>query len=292
MTFWSGETLKARLPKLIAPGFDEKRIDCAAYALTLGNEVFVTSDLPDVGTAVQGVKQLLLPNQQIRIAPGQFAFLLTAESISVPSDAIAFISMKARYKFRGLINVSGFHVDPGFSGHLVFSVYNAGSSPVALTQGAELFLVWYASLDRDTQMLYDQPGKGITDDLISNMSGQVFSPIALKTQIERLAEKISKTKEDTVNTNTDYKILKNQFDWHRGIAITIVGIFASALWYLYSQQRDIKEEVERQKLRATAELRAEPARLTPAPSSLITPKAGEEAKRKVADLPKSSEQKK
>ena len=48
------------------------------------------------------------------IPPGQFAFLLTEEVVSVPPDALAFISIRAKTKFRGLVNVSGFHVDPGY----------------------------------------------------------------------------------------------------------------------------------------------------------------------------------
>ena len=50
------------------------------------------------------------------IPPGQFAFLLTAETVTMPDNAIAFISIKARLKFNGLINISGFHVDPGYRG--------------------------------------------------------------------------------------------------------------------------------------------------------------------------------
>ena len=59
-------------------------------------------------------------------SPGQFAFLLTDEIVEVPDSAMALISIKAKIKWRGLINVSGFHVDPGFKGRLIFSVYNAG----------------------------------------------------------------------------------------------------------------------------------------------------------------------
>jgi dCTP deaminase len=45
-----------------------------------------------------------------------------------------------------LINVSGFHVDPGYKGNLVFSVYNAGSSQISLSAGEPCFLIWFADL--------------------------------------------------------------------------------------------------------------------------------------------------
>ena len=51
---------------------------------------------------------------------------MTKESIEVPLDALGLISIRSKYKLKGLINVSGFHVDPGFRGSLVFAVYNAG----------------------------------------------------------------------------------------------------------------------------------------------------------------------
>ena len=39
--FWSGETLNERLPTLIDP-FVSGRVDCAAYTLSIGPEVYVS----------------------------------------------------------------------------------------------------------------------------------------------------------------------------------------------------------------------------------------------------------
>ena len=41
------------------------------------------------------------------------ALLITEEQVNVSLYAMAFISMKAGKKLGGLINISGFHVDPG-----------------------------------------------------------------------------------------------------------------------------------------------------------------------------------
>ena len=150
MSYWSGETLSRRLPELIEP-FDNAHIDCNSYRLALGAQVFVTSDLRLDDTPNKGLKIGLESGQQCRIPPGQFAFLLTEEVVSIPNDAMAFISMRAKYKFRGLVNVSGFHVDPGWKGKLIFSVYNAGPSPIILSRGTDLFLIWFASLDQTTE---------------------------------------------------------------------------------------------------------------------------------------------
>jgi dCTP deaminase len=190
MAFWSGETLALRLPSLIT-NFQPGRIDCAAYTLTVGVDAFITEDEVIVGEPRKGVRFTLGPGESFKIPPGQFAFLTTEEVISVPADALAFISMKATYKFKGLVNVSGFHVDPGWKGPLVFSVYNAGPAAVHLRQGLELFLIWFSSLDQSTKMVYQpKPGKvGLRDELMSNMSGQVFSPMNLGRQLSDVKDK-------------------------------------------------------------------------------------------------------
>jgi dCTP deaminase len=116
------------------------RVKSGAYELSLGDEVFRTDS--------KDRKKEILKNDkdQITINPGQFALLLTEERVKIPINKIAFISIKAGVKLRGLINVSGFHVDPGFYGNLVFSVYNAGSGPITLEKGEPYFLIWFAEL--------------------------------------------------------------------------------------------------------------------------------------------------
>jgi dCTP deaminase len=54
-----------------------------------------------------------------------------------------------------LVNVSGFHVDPGYHGQLTFAVFNAGPVPIHLKRGQPIFLIWYASLDRETAVKKD-----------------------------------------------------------------------------------------------------------------------------------------
>lgn len=108
--------------------------------------------------------------------PGQFAFLLTEEVVHVPLDAIAFISIRATIKFRGLVNVSGFHVDPGYGGRLVFSVFNAGPAPVHLERGEACFLIWFASLDGETRRGKAEPGfSNIPTRLINPIAGEIQS---------------------------------------------------------------------------------------------------------------------
>ncbi|RCR67520.1 dCTP deaminase domain-containing protein [Larkinella punicea] len=120
--------------------FDENNIKNGAYELSLGGQVFQTDTKP------RSIKSLSI-GQEIYIAPGQFALLLTEEKVKIPETKIAFISIKAGIKFKGLVNVSGFHVDPGFEGNLLFSVYNAGPSTIVLKRGQKCFPIWFAELN-------------------------------------------------------------------------------------------------------------------------------------------------
>src|SRR4051794_24644597 len=132
--FWSTETLRRRVPAegLIDPYVPELVQNCS-YELRLGSEVYVTGE----GAKT---KREIRDGQQVRIPPGQFANLLTAETVKIPPDALGLISARFKWKQRGLVNVSGFHVDPGYEGKILFSVFNAGPTPVVIASGDPLFL--------------------------------------------------------------------------------------------------------------------------------------------------------
>lgn len=185
MSFWTTETFKDRLStdSIVQPA-DESRIKQGCYQLAVGREVCIT----DQGDETQ--KTILDDvDSTAVIPPGQFALLMTEEVVKIPPDAIGFISVRFSYKSKGLINVSGFHVDPGFKGRLKFSVYNAGSQSVALHRGDQAFMMWLASLDRNTDDIYrgDHQGQdGINASDVERMQGVLYSPASLIDRIKDL----------------------------------------------------------------------------------------------------------
>jgi dCTP deaminase len=169
--------------KVILP-FKAGRIKSGAYELSLGNEIFQTD-------SKSGKREILKDEkEQIVINPGQFSLLLTEETVSMPLNKIAFISIKAGIKLKGLINVSGFHVDPGFQGKLVFSVYNAGSGPISLEKGEPCFLIWFAELNETEATKYNGEHKEQTSIPIKYIdalkAGEIASPNALSERIDKL----------------------------------------------------------------------------------------------------------
>jgi dCTP deaminase len=190
MAFWSGETIEGRnqhSPRIIEP-FHVDCIDCNAYTLHLGSEIFVTSHRPDLERYEQGKKMLRL-GESVYIPAGQFVFLMVREYLSIPIDVMAFTSLRSRIKYRGLVNVSGFHVDPGFRGCFLYAVYNGGPLPITLAEGDPLFLIWFAELDCKTSQknrLDRDPQTTIDSGTIQQVSGQVLSLQELTRRMEDL----------------------------------------------------------------------------------------------------------
>jgi dCTP deaminase len=191
MPFWTTqkirEALASETPPIVNPKSD--RVGTACYELALGGEVFVSSQ--------NGTKQTLQERDQLKIPPGQFALLISNEEVSIPHDVIAFISIKASKKMHGLVNVSGFHVDPGFRGRLKFSVYNAGPEAIVLDVGAPLFPIWFASLTSRDANPYNGRHQGqawLNADDVARLQGELASPAALKARVDALDASVTNWK--------------------------------------------------------------------------------------------------
>ncbi|GLK56473.1 dCTP deaminase [Methylopila capsulata] len=190
MAFWSDKTWND-LDVTTSPvrPFKKKRIDDSNYLLSIGEEIYVSS--PD---SKNNVKKLS-DNESFSIDPGQFAFLLTEEEIIIPFDKIGFISIRASVKFNGLVNISGFHVDPGYKGKLIFAVFNAGPIRIHLRRGEDIFPLWIADLDRpSTRTEYKKGHYNIPSKLINQISGDFTTAYQLSEQIKSARKDIDELK--------------------------------------------------------------------------------------------------
>lgn len=183
---------------LIEP-FDESRIDCAAYTLSMGGHAYTSGDSDQRKQAFEKGKTpgdlKIGPGEKVTIQPGQFAFLLTAEKVTIPHDAVGFISVKATHKYAGLINVSGFHVDPGWSSPLIFAVFNAGPRELIFERGQPLFLIFMASLDQlSDKVKKDKKNFGhIPAEFIAKMAGEVPSLFKINKTTKDLENKVQES---------------------------------------------------------------------------------------------------
>jgi dCTP deaminase len=226
MSFWSSQTLGNRLPAMITP-FKADQIESASYELCVGREMYI-SPLPN--TEKDDRKKLILTAGMTEfIPPGQFAYLITDENIKIPQNVIAFISIKFGAKSKGLINVSGFHVDPGYNGRLIFAVYNAGPLNFHVEYLQRLFTIWFADLDQVDAKARKKPGfNSIPVDILNNPD-LVSSLPYLENRMKNLESKLE-----------EYSI-KQAFNYFAttSLLITIVGglvagIVLAAIPFIFS----------------------------------------------------------
>jgi dCTP deaminase len=229
MTFWSSQTLERELETLITP-YDADKVQQASYTLGIGNEVFITKD--HLSSDSQHTRIVLDVNQDFVIPPGQFAFLLTEESVKVPKNAIAFISMKAGIKHKGLVNISGFHVDPGFEGKLLFSVYNAGPSQIRLNHNQPCFLIWYASLDEEDTKARDKPGyTSFPTEVLDKIStDKIYSLQALTTGFRDVDFKVSQKVIEIDAIKKEANAAVNIIKWGGRIITAIIIVIVISLF--------------------------------------------------------------
>lgn len=191
--------------------WNEDKVEAAGYRLAVGREYFVNGD----GTSTV---KTLNKGQSFVIEPGQFAFILTDERVYISKSSIGFISIRASQKFLGLVNVSGFQVNPGFSGNLIFAVFNAGPKHINIRKGDEIFSLWIGDLDAPLDDTFEEKGKipnnldHIPSEVVNGIAGEALTAYQLTERISELRDELGKVK--TYALNAAYAL---------GIVATLVG---------------------------------------------------------------------
>lgn len=213
--FWSTQTLKNRLHGIVRE-YEPENTKEACHQLTMGYEYLVTTNAQSRGEENKSVVQLG-HEEAFNIPPGQFGFLQTLEVITMPDDAIGFVNIASKVKFRGLVNISGFHVDPGYSGRLIFAVFNAGPSPVVIRQGEKIFRIWIAGLDESDSDPRRKPGfDNISSEVANNISGDL--------------ESIQSISKELIDFRHELRSLKSNVLWHSGFLLALsAGLFVAFL---------------------------------------------------------------
>lgn len=189
--YWSPKTWVRRSDENVVTPFDMNSLSKGGgYELRMGCEAFTTA----LGHRVE----LSGSRTDIEILPGHFGLLLTKERVRIPEDSIGFISVKFSLKAKGLINVSGFHVDPGYDGWLTFSVFNAGPRPITISRDSTCFLLWLAHWDEPLERAFLYPSdkvgaRGATerllDSMVDDLKGDFCSPMSLKQEFDAYRER-------------------------------------------------------------------------------------------------------
>jgi dCTP deaminase len=163
--------------------FKPSNVRQASYDLRLGAASYVVGE--DTPILLNEEKQPYLT-----IAPGQFALLTTAEFLQMPNDLLGFISLRNTYKMQGLINVSGFHVDPTHQGILVFAVNNIGPSDIRLRFEEDTFTIFFAEVEGDVGKARDPFGDDLPLQYVQLLGGSSVTLGKLQKELEDLRTKL------------------------------------------------------------------------------------------------------
>ncbi len=183
MAFWGDDRwLEVQGTTPIVHVFSNARLREGCYRLMLGDEAIVSSSETDNDNAYRKIGE----NDTLVLKPGNFAYLITEETICIPENAIGLINVSTNIKFKGLVNISGFHADPLYEGKLIFTVFNAGPSSVTLSHKDEVFRLWLSDF---LPAATAKPKKGydrIPRDWADKLQGVYPSPFALAGKVQEL----------------------------------------------------------------------------------------------------------
>jgi dCTP deaminase len=189
MAFLAKQELLGQLAMglLIVENCETKCVRQCSYDLRLGRELY---------RAGESAPRFLTENDPyVSLPPGQFAILTCHEIVEIPNNMMAFISVRSKYKLEGLVNISGFHVDPTFKGVLRFGVQNVGPADVLLKLYEPTFTIFFAELtsekigdgrDNEDDVHFKQGLTGIRLEDVQLLGGRNFTLSTLQKEVDRL----------------------------------------------------------------------------------------------------------
>jgi deoxycytidine triphosphate deaminase/addiction module HigA family antidote len=105
--------------------FKAKNVQAASIDFTL-DDFIITAD---------GKQEDVSDGLDYTLHGGQAVTVRTRECIWLPNNFVARVGAMTKIARHGIITSHGFQVDPGFEGHLVFCMFNAGGAPFNLKSG-------------------------------------------------------------------------------------------------------------------------------------------------------------
>lgn len=181
--------------------------NCGAlkYDFTLSDEILKS----DFSTPIKFDELSVEERRKALIQPGEVVYVLTKEKVNLPSNMYMSLSANRGMSEYGVLTLGGFAVDPGYSGRLMFGLYNYSSTPFTLIPNSKLIGGIFYQLNEneviDTELL-ERP-KSIDAfparlvSIISKYSPTGMSSLdesikAISKQMEALKEEFNKNKDE------------------------------------------------------------------------------------------------
>ena len=108
-----------------------------SYDIRIGKEVFIASE---------DAESKLGNGESFKISPGDYVIVNTFERFELPLNIYGRVGLKTTLSLKGLINLSGPHVDPGFKGTLSLGLSNFGPRTITIRSGDPAFTIEFEEL--------------------------------------------------------------------------------------------------------------------------------------------------
>lgn len=181
--------------------------NCGAlkYDFTLSDEILKS----DFSTPIKFDELSVEERRKALIQPGEVVYVLTKEKVNLPSNMYMSLSANRGMSEYGVLTLGGFAVDPGYSGRLMFGLYNYSSTPFTLIPNSKLIGGIFYQLNENEVIdmdLLERP-KPIDEfparlvSIISKYSPTGMSSLdesikAISKQMEALKEEFNKNKDE------------------------------------------------------------------------------------------------
>lgn len=176
------------------------RDNCGAikYDFTLSDEILKSDFSAPVKLADLSVEE----RRDAVIQPGEVVYVLTKERVNLPANMYMSLSANRSMSEYGVLTLGGFAVDPGYSGRLMFGLYNYSSTPFTLMPGEKLIGGVFYEFDENENINYESIEKpksieGFPPRLVNIISK--YSPIgmsSLEESIDLIAKQMDELKEE------------------------------------------------------------------------------------------------
>ncbi|MBI2573644.1 dCTP deaminase [Candidatus Woesearchaeota archaeon] len=98
--------------------------------------------------------------QSYTLQSGEYVLAQTIETLNMPSDLVAFLSMRSILFRGGVMMLMSAKVDPGYQGPLVVGLKNVGPHPFTVELGARFMHIQFAKIDGDNIRSYEGQWQG------------------------------------------------------------------------------------------------------------------------------------
>ena len=186
------ELKKAIAEDRLIHGGRASAVEGVKYDFALGTHMLFGGKAPmDVSKLPEGERANLV------IRPGELVYVMSEETVDLPNDMRADLSLKRKISHLGIMVLGGSSVDPGYKGKLIFALYNLSTRPFPLQAGNKLIAAQFYRLGPEEQPpATSKPPESLyafPDDLVQLMA--VYEPATVEGLRQSLHE-VTRTVED------------------------------------------------------------------------------------------------